>query len=148
VLITAGHRFEGDPDALEALRRNRVEVVEEAVVELEGRDGDLDAVRLTSGRRLPATRAFFSIGHRPRTDLAVQLGCAVDDLGYLRVDEHGLTSVAHVYAAGDITPGEQLVQTAAAEGAVAGIACAMSLRGRTTRGPSPPPGPDPGLELA
>jgi thioredoxin reductase len=142
-LVTGGHAFEGDRGALDALRANGVEVVDEPIVELEHRAGALTAARLASGRELAATRAFFSIGHRPRTDLAAQLGCEVDGLGYVAVDTHGATSVPHVYAAGDITPGEQLVQTAAAEGAVAGIACALSLRGTRPRGPSPDPGPDP-----
>jgi thioredoxin reductase len=146
VLVTAGHRFEGDPGALEGLARNGVEVIEEPVVELE-RDGDeMLGARLESGRLIPATRAFFSIGHRPRTELAEALGCEIDDKGHVRVDEHGLTSVPNVYAAGDLTPGEQLIQVAAAEGAIAGIACAMSLRGSVPRGPAPPPGPDPDAE--
>ncbi|MEO6121321.1 MAG: hypothetical protein ABIW46_06025, partial [Acidimicrobiales bacterium] len=33
------------------------------------------------------------------------------------------------YAAGDVTPGLQLVQVAAAKGTIAGVACAQSLRG-------------------
>ncbi|MGI8775647.1 MAG: hypothetical protein ACR2KQ_11705 [Actinomycetota bacterium] len=52
-----------------------------------------------------------------------------------------------VYAAGDVTPGEQLVQTAAAGGAVTGIACGMSLRGEPPAPGAPEPGPDPEAEL-
>ncbi len=37
------------------------------------------------------------------------------------------STVPGVYAAGDITPGTQLVQVAAGKGAAAGVACAMSL---------------------
>ena len=146
-LVLAGHPFEGDAAAIDAVRRNGIEVVDDAVVELESDADGLSAARLASGRRVTATRAFFSIGHRPRTDLAAMLGCALDELGYVIVDEHGETSVDGVYAVGDVTPGEQLVQTAAAEGAVAGIACAMSLRGVRTRTAAPPPGPDPRAEL-
>ena len=32
-----------------------------------------------------------------------------------------------VYAAGDVTPGIQLIQVAAAKGTIAGVACARSL---------------------
>ena len=39
------------------------------------------------------------------------------------------SSVPGVYAAGDVTPGLQLVQVAAAKGATAGVSCAQSLRG-------------------
>jgi thioredoxin reductase len=38
------------------------------------------------------------------------------------------TSVPGVFAAGDVVPGYQLVQVAAAKGTTAGIGCAESLR--------------------
>jgi hypothetical protein len=34
---------------------------------------------------------FFSIAHQPETTLANQLGCALDDQGYVSVDEHHRT---------------------------------------------------------
>ena len=37
--------------------------------------------------------------------------------------------MAGVFAAGDATPGLQLIQVAAAKGTTAGVACALSLRG-------------------
>lgn len=56
------------------------------------------------------------------------LGCELTGEGCVAVDDHGETSVPGVYAAGDLTPGLQLVQVAAAGGAVAGVSCALSLR--------------------
>ena len=146
-LVTNGQEFEGDRSCEAALHRNGIEVIEERVSRLVIADGRLTTAELESGRRVPATRAFFSIRHHPRNDLARQLGCRSDDLGYVEVGEHGETSVEGVYAAGDITPGEQLVQRSASEGAIAGIACALSLRGMTTQSPAPGPGPDPAAEL-
>ena len=146
-LVTDGQTFEGDAECRTALNNNRVAIIEERVSEILSAGDGMQGVRLGSGRVIPATRAFFSIAHEPRNSIARDLGCDVDDLGYVTTDEHGLTSVANVYAAGDITPGEQLVQTATAEGAVAGIACAMSLRGSTSAPGAPDPGPDPEEEL-
>ena len=146
-LVTNGQGFEGDRSCEIALHRNGIEVIEERVRRLTVEDGRLTTAELGSGRTLPATRAFFSIKHHPRNELAQQLGCRIDDLGYVEVGDHGETSVDGVYAAGDITPGEQLVQRAASEGAIAGIACALSLRGMTTGSAAPDPGPDPAAEL-
>jgi thioredoxin reductase len=146
-LVTNGETFEGDEACRVALDRNDIEIVEEKVVELQ-REGDaMTAARLESGSIIPGTMAFFSIAHRPRVALAQELGCDIDDQGYIVVDDHGRTSVEGVYAVGDVTPGEQLVQVAAAAGAVAGIACAMSLRGIESDSPAPHPGPDPAEEL-
>lgn len=148
-LVTNGQEFEGDRSCEVALHRNKIEVIEERVSGFSVENGRMTAATLESGRTIAATRAFFSIDHQPRNELALSLGCEVDEMGYVQVGPHGETSVAYVYAAGDLTPGEQLVQTAAAEGAVAGIACAMSLRGNSAAHPDVPhPGPDPAAELS
>ena len=78
-----------------------------------------------------------------QSDVSCQLGCALSDDGYVVVDAHGATSVPHVYTAGDMTPGSQLVQISVAEGALAGIAAAQSLRGEVGSIRSPTPAPDP-----
>jgi thioredoxin reductase len=146
-LLTNGDEFRGDSSVRQVLENHGIQLIEDPVEECIADDGELKAMRLASGRTVECTRAFFSIGHKPRTELARNLGCQLDDQGYVTTDEHGLTSVDGVYAAGDITPGEQLIQTAAAEGAVAGIACAMSLRGEYPPPRVPPRGPDPEQEL-
>ena len=146
-LVTNGRRFEGSGACSRALARTGVELIEDDIVELCRRDGAMTAARLRSGRVVPATMAFFSIAHRPRTELASVLGCKLDAEGYVVTDAHGATSIEGVYAAGDVTPGEQLVQVAAAEGAVTGIACALSLRGQESGSEAPAPGPDPETEV-
>lgn len=147
-LVTNGQEFEGDRACIAALDRNDIEIVEGVVSGFTVVDGAMAGATLASGRTIPATRAFFSIKHEPNNELARQIGCNIDEMGYVEVGPHGETSVEHVYAAGDLTPGEQLVQTATAEGAVAGIACAMSLRGAAAAAPDvPAPGPDPEAEL-
>jgi thioredoxin reductase len=146
-LVTNGNTFEGDEACRSAMNRHDIELIEDQVQEFYVEDGAMTGVRLGSGRELPAQRAFFSIAHHPRNQLARELGCGIDEMGYVSVGPHGETSVQGVYAAGDLTPGEQLIQVAAAEGAVAGIACAMSLRGSETASAAPDPGPDPEVEL-
>ncbi len=92
------------------------------------RTGRVTGGRLRDGGLLDCSFAFFSIAHRPRNQLALDLGCEVVDEGCIVVDDEGRTSVPGVYAAGDVTPGLQYVQVAAADGARAGTACALSLR--------------------
>src|SRR5687768_10066586 len=84
-LITNGQEFEGDRSCITALDRNRIEVVEERVTNF-----CVDGERMTgattdSGRTIPATRAFFSIKHEPSNELARQIGCKLDDMGYVEV---------------------------------------------------------------
>lgn len=120
-----------------------VEVVDGRAEALVGERGALRGVRLADGRLLPTSMAFFSIAHEPTLGLADQLGCRRTDEGVLAVDEHGLTSVPGVYAAGDITPGMQLVAVAVGKGTLAGVAAARSLHGEHTAPDAPGPAPDP-----
>ncbi|MPZ72624.1 MAG: NAD(P)/FAD-dependent oxidoreductase [Nitriliruptorales bacterium] len=127
-VVTDDHPFEGESDHRAELQRLGVHVVEDAVDELCGSGGILESVRLRTGGIIPCARAFFSIAHHQRTALAEQLGCELTEEGAIAVDHEGRTSVAGVYAAGDVTPGTQYIQVAAANGAQAGTACALSLR--------------------
>jgi thioredoxin reductase len=146
-VVTNGNTFEGDEACRGAMAKHDIDLIEETVEEFLVEGGTMTGVLLGSGRQLSAQRAFFSIAHHPRNELARDLGCAIDEMGYAEVGSHGETSVEGVYAVGDLTPGEQLVQVAAAQGAVAGIACALSLRGTATPSAAPDPGPDPEAEL-
>ncbi len=46
---------------------------------------------------------FIEIGSDPEVRLPLQLGCALDDRGFLKVDNTMQTSVPGVYGAGDVT---------------------------------------------
>jgi thioredoxin reductase len=128
-LVTDGRPFEGEDHHRASLAASGVEVLEDEAVELVGSRGDLRGVRLVNAGLVGCQVAFFSIAHQPVSGLARQLGCELTDEGCVQVDEEGATTVAGVYAAGDVTPGLQLIQVAAAKGTVAGVACAQSLRG-------------------
>ena len=147
-VLTDGHRFAGDEACRGVLDRHGVEVVETPAVRMLGSRGDLSGVELSDGRCVQASLFFFSVAHQPRTDLAVQLGCELDDDGYVRIDPSGRTTVEGVYAAGDVAPGLQLVQVAAGQGAAAGVATALSLQGVAGSPLSPPPAPDADREVA
>ncbi len=142
-VVTNGIAFQGDEDCRAVLAGNGTELIEQNAVRLLGERGALEGLELGDGRVLPTSLVFFSIAHHPRTGLAESLGCALDDDGYVSVDREGQTSVDGVYAAGDLTPGLQLVQTAAASGAVAGVGAAQSLFGQAGAPTSPTPAPDP-----
>jgi len=82
---------------------------------------DIKDINTDKIRTVPVDGVFISIGVIPQNELAKQLGVELDDQGYIKVDCQMRTSVAHVYAAGDITGGLRQIITAAAEGAIAGL---------------------------
>jgi thioredoxin reductase len=145
-VVTEGRPFEGDGPHRALLDRHGIRLIEDDAVALLGVRGRLEGVRLASGDLIEASYLFFSISHHPRLSLARQLGCEISDEGCLVVDRDGRTSIEGCYAAGDVTPGVQLVPVAVGKGAAAGVACATSLQGEPGAPTSPTPAPDPDAE--
>ena len=146
-VVTGGRVFEGDDRHRQALARHRVPVEELEAAELTGPRGDLQSVRLRDGTEIPCDLVFFSVAHHPRTELARELGCRLTGEGCIEVDDECRSSVPGVFAAGDVTPGLQVVQLAAAKGATAGVACALSLQGEPPLEGGPAPAPDVDAEV-
>jgi thioredoxin reductase len=98
---------------------------ERAVTRLEGSGTSLEQVVFDDGTRLARTALFCHVPTRQASDLPERLGCKLLDDGSVEVNDLGQTSVAGVYAAGDMArrptmpvPGAQVI-IAAAEGATA-----------------------------
>ena len=82
-----------------------------------------DGVRLTmkSGKILEAEAGLFAAGRRAAVDgLALEkAGLALNDRGYIPVNENYRTSVSHIYAAGDVIGFPALASTSMEQGRVA-----------------------------
>jgi thioredoxin reductase len=126
-VVTQGHTFEG---AVASLRRRDIRIIEDRATSLLGPRGRLTGVRLSSGGTVECEFLFFYLARRPLSELARRLGCKLDGDGMVETDQHCHTSVRGIFAAGDVTPGMQFVQAAAAKGAAAGMACARLIRAR------------------
>jgi thioredoxin reductase len=142
-VVTDGRTFPGDDADRETLARFDVRVVEDVALRFLGGRGELRGVQLETLGELPCELAFFTVAHRPRTELAEAVGVRLTGEGCVDADPEGATNVPGVFACGDLTPGMQLIQVAAAKGAVAGIKAAQSLRGERGAPASPVPAPDP-----
>lgn len=142
-VVTAGLELELDTDQRSVLHEHGVQVFDDVVTAIVGPRGGMRSMCLGSGTEIRADIAFFSVATHPRTGLATMLGCRLDGDGRVMVNERQETTVAGVYAAGDLTAEINLVQVAAGSGAVAGVSAAMSLRGELGARSSPLPAPDP-----
>jgi thioredoxin reductase len=105
-------------------------VIGEAVVALIHAGGQISAVETQDGRRHAVDALFAPPRVRPATGLAEALGCAMAEgpLGpYVSVDGMGVTSVAGVFAAGDLANPMSSVAAALGSGAMAGAAMHRAL---------------------
>ena len=119
-----------DPDAAADLARRGVEIEQEPLESIVGEGTSLSAIRLRSGREQPLDALFIGPRNRFNSDIVERLECAVEvgPLGSIvTVDEMKATTVAGVYAAGDITRMGHAVTFACADGVTAAVAIHRSL---------------------
>ncbi len=127
IICTNGSPCGIDNELLQKLDQMNIPVIETRVRMAHSVERHLRWLELEDGMQINAEKLFFIVDHLPADDLGVQLGCERDEDGLILVDAARKTSVKHVWAAGDITPGAQLAITAAADGAVAAAAVHRSL---------------------
>lgn len=120
-LITDGRSPELSADDRAQLAAHGVPILTRTVARFEGADGKLAALRFVDGSALPVRAAVFNIGFEVENCLARALGCDLLEGGCVQADPHGRTSVANVWAAGDMIGREQMVSVAQAEGVLAAI---------------------------
>ncbi|MFC5366870.1 NAD(P)/FAD-dependent oxidoreductase [Salinirubrum litoreum] len=111
------------------LRAHPVDVIDDEISGMEKReDGWLAGFEFEDGTFREYKGGFAMYGSDYHTDLAVDLGCELNDDGTVAVDDAGQTSVDGVYAVGDITQGHNQIPVAMGKGAQAGIDIHYDLR--------------------
>ena len=110
------------------LEARGVRIVRGEVARLVVEDDRLTGVELADGRVIARTAVFIRPVNVPHADgLLSGLGCDVDGAGFATVDSTGRTSVAGVWAAGNVVDPRAQVITAAGAGSAAAIAINADL---------------------
>jgi thioredoxin reductase len=110
------------------LARNRVEARTAPIERLEHQDGMLRAVVFADGTSLARDALFFATGQHPQSQLAVSLGCALNERGTVKTGTLSNTNIDRVFVAGDASRDAQFVVVAAAEGIKAAVAINKALQ--------------------
>ena len=104
------------------LTARAIGVVEGDLARVVVEEDRLWGVELTDGRAVRRDAVFVPPVFVPNHGLLLELGCAVDETGWLVTDPTGLTTVPGVWAAGNVANPRAQVITAAGEGSSAAIA--------------------------
>lgn len=99
-LLTLGVEFDHDERA--RVEEHGIRLVEEPIIALDLDDDRISAMRTGSGMEHRFDVLYSALGMEIRSNLAVALGAEHDAAGALIVDDHNRTSVAGLYAAGDV----------------------------------------------
>ena len=126
-LIYRKKGFKAEPYWVDEVKKKQnVEFVPERnVAEVLG-DKVVSSVRLdkeyNGSDEIKVSGVFIEIGSLPSVDLAIGIGCDLDDRGYIKVADDMATNVKGIFAAGDVAGASNHFSqftTAAGEGAVA-----------------------------
>ncbi len=126
-LIHRKNTFRAEPYWVDKVKEKKnVEfVLERNLVQILG-DKKVTGIKLdkpwNGSETLTVDGVFIEIGSNPAVDLPKKLGCEIDELGFLKVDQAQRTSVPGIFGAGDLTSGSNhfaQFTTAAGEATVA-----------------------------
>lgn len=92
-----------------------VTIEERRIAALHGEGGSLRAIELADGHRVARSVVFYKPSQR-QVPLVAELGLALTDLGEVKVDERGATSIPGIFAGGDLTTMKQSAILAAGAG--------------------------------
>ena len=115
------------PGELDKLHELGIEIREDRIARLEGRDGRLERIVFQEGEPLEREALFICASQHQRSALARKLGCGFTSKGAVNTGSCEATDVPGLYVAGDSSKEAQFVIVAAAEGAEAGMAINKAL---------------------
>lgn len=106
-----------------------IEIIEKEIAELKHSAAYLEGVAFKDGTQCDLTAIFASVETTQHCHLPAQLGCELNEQGYIEVDFFQKTSVNGIFAAGDNTTPLRTVSIAVAAGTKAGVSINKELIG-------------------
>ncbi|MFG3706101.1 NAD(P)/FAD-dependent oxidoreductase [Micromonospora sp. NPDC047670] len=126
-VVFFAHTLDVTPRDRDRLEARGVRIAEGKIEQLVVDGGRLRGVELAGGLVVPRAAAFVFPRMVPRDELLTRLGCAKDDNGWVATDRTGRTSVAGVWAAGNVIDPRAQVIAAAGMGSAAAFAINTDL---------------------
>jgi thioredoxin reductase (NADPH) len=119
------NKIEASEELLAQLRASDIKVHEGAGVKEIAGEHQVAHLSLENGKKIEVSGVFIEIGAKGFLELATSLGVQLDDdMKYIRINKKQETTVAGVYAAGDVCGPPWQLAKAVGEGCVAGIEAA------------------------
>lgn len=101
VLTSGTPDFSGDD--LEKLRRHNVQIIPGEIAEILHHNGQISHVVFKDGTRAGFDAVYAGLPFRHHTDIHASLGCALNEQGYIKIDNLNQTTIPGVFACGDST---------------------------------------------
>jgi thioredoxin reductase len=116
-----------DADQLAKLKEYNVGIVEGKIDKLKHSKGYIEEIIMQNGDVHPFKVMYFKPANEQHCNIPQQLGCELNEFGYIVTDDFQRTTVEGTYAGGDCTTMMRSVANAVAQGSKAGAMINMDL---------------------
>ena len=123
-IIHRGEQFSAEQHLIDSVKRELIPIQWNTIAtKIDGDDmvTSIEIMNTSTGKKenREVHAVFVAIGEEPNNLLAGQIGIALDEYGFVKIDRFGRTNIPRIYAAGDLTGGVRQIVTAVSEGATA-----------------------------
>jgi thioredoxin reductase (NADPH) len=103
-ILTHGNRSQFSDETKRLITSYGIRVIESKILSIEGEDNGkvLKAFQFDDGTKVETDICFIALGMIVYNELAKELGAELDERGFVKADDSGLTSVPGLYVAGDL----------------------------------------------
>lgn len=118
-IFTSGEN-EFSKDQNEKLQKHGIRVVETNITEIAHDHEHLKSIILENGNELKFDAVYAAIPFTPHSEIPVELGCEMTEIGHIKVDMFQKTTVEGVFACGDNSAMIRSIAYAVSTGNIAG----------------------------
>lgn len=118
-ILTSGKTYFSDVQ-LQKLKDHHIDIIDKEVLEIVHHLGNVNAVTFTDGSQVPFDAIYASVPFIQHSQIPQELGCELNDQGYIKTDSFQMTNIEGVFACGDNTSPMRSVANAVAAGNLTG----------------------------
>ena len=107
-------------EQVEKIQKHGIRIIEKEIVKFHHQNGQIKQVIFSDGTSETVKALYAKVDFKQHTNLPHDLGCELDEGGYLTVDQFQKTTVEGVFACGDNTTYFRSVVNAISSGNIAG----------------------------
>ncbi len=118
-ILTSGKTYFSDVQ-LQKLKDHHIDIIDKEVLEIVHHLGNVNAVTFTDGSQVPFDAIYASVPFIQHSQIPQELGCELNEQGYIKTDSFQMTNIEGVFACGDNTSPMRSVANAVAAGNLTG----------------------------
>ncbi|WP_433896507.1 NAD(P)/FAD-dependent oxidoreductase [Sphingobacterium mizutaii] len=118
-ILTSGKTYFSDVQR-QKLKDHHIDIIDKEVLEIVHHLGNVNAVTFTDGSQVPFNAIYASVPFIQHSQMPQELGCELNEQGYIKTDSFQMTNIEGVFACGDNTSPMRSVANAVAAGNLTG----------------------------